>query len=219
MEVLKQAVSIPIFATVIWLAWVLANAYGAGVLAALLASFLLIAIAGWFLGRWPAKGWATATASVLLLFVVVLSVIAPKQLVVATETLNPAENIRGWQPWSAEAVQKYQSQGRPVFVDFTASWCLSCQVNERVAFGAPEVQKAFADSNVVLMRADWTRYDDSITQTLASLGRSGVPTYVLYVPGEKSPRLLPEVLTPGIVTNAISQLTRGTTQTSASSSN
>ena len=125
MEVLKQAVSIPIFATVIWLAWVLANAYGAAVLAALLASFLLLAIAGWFLGRWPAKGWATATAGVLLLFVVVLSVIAPKQLVVATETLNPAENTRGWQPWSAEAVQKYQSQGRPVFVDFTASWCLS----------------------------------------------------------------------------------------------
>ncbi len=125
----------------------------------------------------------------------------------------------GWQPWSADAVQRYQSQGRPVFVDFTASWCLSCQVNERVAFGAPEVQKAFADSNVVLMRADWTRYDDSITQTLTSLGRSGVPTYVLYVPGEKSPRLLPEVLTPGIVTNAISQLTHGTTQTSASSSN
>jgi thiol:disulfide interchange protein DsbD len=124
-----------------------------------------------------------------------------------------------WQPWSAEAVQKYQSQGRPVFVDFTASWCLSCQVNERIAFGAPEVQKAFADSNIVLMRADWTRYDDSITQTLTSLGRSGVPTYVLYVPGEKGPRLLPEVLTPGIVTNAISQLTRGTTQTSASSSN
>ena len=81
----------------------------------------------------------------------------------------------------------YQSQGRPVFVDFTASWCLSCQVNERVALSTPEVQKAFADNNVVLMRADWTRYDDSITQTLTSLGRSGVPTYALYVPGEAQP--------------------------------
>ena len=219
MEVLKQAVSIPIFATVIGLAWVLANAYGAAVLAALLASFLLLAIAGWFLGRWPTKSWSTAIAGVLLLFVVVLSVIASKQLIVATETPNPVESSRGWQPWSAGAVARCQSQGRPVFVDFTANWCLSCQVNERVALGKPEVQKAFADNNVVLLRADWTRYDDSITQTLTSLGRSGVPTYVLYVPGEKSPRLLPEVLTPGIVTNAISQLTRGTTQTSASSSN
>ncbi|MGC2617342.1 MAG: thioredoxin family protein [Terracidiphilus sp.] len=219
MEVLKQAVSIPIFATVIGLAWVLANAYGAAVLAALLASFLLLAIAGWFLGRWPTKSWSTAIAGVLLLFVVVLSVIASKQLIVATETPNPVESSRAWQPWSAGAVARYQSQGRPVFVDFTANWCLSCQVNERVALGKPEVQKAFADNNVVLLRADWTRYDDSITQTLTSLGRSGVPTYVLYVPGEKSPRILPEVLTPGIVTNAISQLTRGTTQTSASSSN
>jgi thiol:disulfide interchange protein DsbD len=225
MEVLKQAVSIPIFGTVIWLAWVLANAYGAMVLAALLVSFLLLAIAGWFLGRWPAKGWATAIAAVILLSVIGISIAAP-----TNPGIDNAANKSGdmpvltsdrgvWQPWSAEAVQKYQSQGRPVFVDFTASWCLSCQVNERIAFGAPEVQKAFADSNIVLMRADWTRYDDSITQTLTSLGRSGVPTYVLYVPGEKSPRLLPEVLTPGIVTNAISQLTRGTTQTSASSSN
>jgi thiol:disulfide interchange protein/DsbC/DsbD-like thiol-disulfide interchange protein len=230
MEVLKQAVSIPIFATVIWLAWVLANAYGAAVLAALLASFLLLAIAGWFLGRWPAKGWATAIAGMLALCVVGMSVVAansfvtpevPKNILIGDiDTLKGLPVFRGnsWQTWSADAVTRYQSQGRPVFVDFTASWCLSCQVNERLAFGAPEVQKAFADSNVVLMRADWTRYDDSITQTLTSLGRSGVPTYVLYVPGEKSPRLLPEVLTPGIVTNAISQLTHGTTQTAASSS-
>jgi thiol:disulfide interchange protein DsbD len=241
MEVLKQAVSIPIFGTVIWLAWVVANAYGAALLAALLGCFLLLAIAGWFLGRWPAKRWATAIAVFILAAVVTISAAAPSYFedptlahsnpssedIGVASTLSPNDVrmlgsfVKGtvWQPWSAEAVTRYQSQGRPVFVDFTASWCLSCQVNERIAFGAPEVQKAFADSNIVLMRADWTRYDDSITQTLTSLGRSGVPTYVLYVPGEKSPRLLPEVLTPGIVTNAISQLTRGTTQTSASSSN
>lgn len=229
MEVLKQAVSIPIFATVIWLAWVLANAYGAAVLAALLASFLLLAIAGWFLGRWPAKGWATTVAGLIVIVAVALmsfNAHLTEAQVVPGFANGPDKPLTmrldvgsGWQPWSAQAVAHYQSQGRPVFVDFTASWCLSCQVNERIAFSAPEVQKAFADSNVVLMRADWTRYDDSITQTLTSLGRSGVPTYVLYVPGQKSPRILPEVLTPGIVTNAISQLTRGTTQTSASSSN
>jgi len=124
------------------------------------------------------------------------------------DTLKALPVLRGnnWQPWSTEAVTRAQSQGRPVFVDFTASWCLSCQVNERVAFSAPEVKKAFADNNVVLLRADWTRYDDSITQALNSFGRSGVPTYALYVPGEKSPRLLPEVLTPGIVTSALAEL-------------
>jgi len=218
MEVLKQAVSIPIFGTVIWLAWVVAQAYGATLLAALLANFLLLAIAGWFLGRWPAKRWSAATAGLLALSVVGMSVFAansfvtieePKNILVGDiDTLKALPVLRGnnWQPWSTEAVTRAQSQGRPVFVDFTASWCLSCQVNERVALGKPEVKKAFADNNVVLLRADWTRYDDSITQALNSFGRSGVPTYALYVPGEKSPRLLPEVLTPGIVIGALAQL-------------
>jgi thiol:disulfide interchange protein DsbD len=100
----------------------------------------------------------------------------------------------------------YQSQGRPVFVDFTAAWCLSCQVNERVALQQPGVQKAFAERKVALLKADWTRHDEAITQALTTLGRSGVPAYALYVPGEKSPRLLPEVLTPGIVTEALEKL-------------
>jgi thiol:disulfide interchange protein len=221
MEVLKQAVSVPIFGTVIWLAWVLANAYGAAVLAALLVSFLLLAMAGWFLGRWPAQRWSTIVASLIVIAVVAVAVVAPGQLaMIATSPVQTATaSTTGWQPWSPDVVTKYQSQGRPVFVDFTASWCLSCQVNERIAFGSPAVQKAFADSNIVLMRADWTRYDDSITRTLNSLGRSGVPTYALYVPGESAPRLLPEVLTPGIVTDAIAQLPHSSTQTAAAASN
>jgi thiol:disulfide interchange protein DsbD len=222
MEVLKQAVSVLIFGTVIWLAWVLANAYGAGLLAALLVSFLLLAIAGWFLGRWPAKRWATTVAALIILGVVGLCVVAPGRDAgknYSVRDVLPISLKGTWQPWSADAVTMYQSQGRPIFVDFTASWCLSCQVNERVALGKPEVQKAFSDANVVLMRADWTRYDDNITRTLNGLGRSGVPTYVLYVPGETQPRLLPEVLTPGIVTSALSQLPHGSTQTAAAASN
>ncbi len=132
-------------------------------------------------------------------------------------TLNPEPGTT-WGAWSKDAVQKYQSQGHPVFVDFTASWCLSCQVNERVALTRPEVMKAFADAHVVLLKADWTQHDDAITETLTSLGRSGVPTYVLYVPGESQPRLLPEVLTPGIVTEAIAQLPHTQTQTAVSTS-
>jgi len=91
-------------------------------------------------------------------------------------------------------------------VDFTASWCLSCQVNERVALDRPEVQQAFHSANVVLLRADWTQRDEAITQALTALGRSGVPAYALYAPGETIPRLLPEVLTPGIVTDALAKL-------------
>jgi thiol:disulfide interchange protein DsbD len=215
MEVLRQAVAVPIFATVIWLAWVLAQAYGASVLAALLTSFLLLAIAGWFLGRWPAKRWAAAVAALILLGVIALAVFAQRLVreTAGKAALNSAARgtldsiaASGWEPWSADAISRYQAEGRPVFVDFTASWCLSCQVNERVALNRPEVQKEFRDRKVALLRADWTQHDEAITQALATLGRSGVPAYALYAPGQSEPQLLPEVLTPGIVTDALGKL-------------
>ena len=177
-------------------------------LAALLFGFLLLAIAGWFLGRWPAKAgqldrWLSDSAYRRREASLLQTQLAGRKL--GSEQLPTTRN---WQPWSAEAVTRYQSQGRPVFVDFTASWCLPARSTSVSLSASPEVQKAFADTNVVLMRADWTRYDDNITRTLNSLGRSGVPTYALYVPGESQPRLLPEVLTPGIVTNALAPLTQ-----------
>jgi thiol:disulfide interchange protein DsbD len=103
-------------------------------------------------------------------------------------------------------VSRSLAAGQPVFVDFTASWCLSCQVNERVALSRPEVEQAFQARNVVLLKADWTRHDEAITQALSALGRSGVPAYALYTPGQTEPELLPEVLTPGIVTDALGRL-------------
>jgi thiol:disulfide interchange protein DsbD len=197
---------------------VLAQAYGAAILAALLTSLLLVAIAGWFLGRWPATRWATAVATVILLGVIAVSVFTPTKLAATVPNSTGTVAQSGWEPWTAEAVSRYQSLGRPVFVDFTASWCLSCQVNERVALSRPEVQRAFADANVALLRADWTQHDDAIGNALAALGRSGVPAYALYLPGEKSPRLLPEVLTPGIVTEALGNLPHTATQSAAATS-
>jgi thiol:disulfide interchange protein/DsbC/DsbD-like thiol-disulfide interchange protein len=210
MDVLKQVISLPIFATVIWLAWVLAQAYGANVLAVLLASFLLLAVAGWFLGRWPAKRWSASVVALILLGVIGLSVVAPGKLIVASATPASSAPRDGWQPWSTETVSRYLAQGRPVFVDFTASWCLSCQVNERVALNQPEVQKAFGEANVALLRADWTQRREEITEALSALGRSGVPAYALYTPGNNRPQLLPEVLTPGIVTDALAKLPKTT---------
>jgi thiol:disulfide interchange protein len=213
MEVLRQAVAVPIFATVIWLAWSLTSGYGAGLLVSLLCSLLLLAVAGWFLGRWPAKRWATVVAALIVLAVIAVSVIAPKKLEAAPENSSATVARGEWEPWTADAVSRYQAQGRPVFVDFTASWCLSCQVNERVALQQPQVQQAFKDANVVLLKADWTRGDDAITQALTAMGRSGVPAYALYVPGQSEPQLLPEALTPGIVTDALGKLPKTTAAT------
>jgi len=225
MDILKQAVSVPIFGTVIWLAWVVATAYGSALLAALLASFLLLAVAGWFLGRWPAKRWATSIAVVIVAVVVAACFLAPKEFAAAPTSAPAASSTGGaatggtWQAWSVDAVQKALASGQPVFVDFTASWCLSCQVNERVALDRPEVVQAFAGANVALFRADWTREDPAITQALADLGRSGVPVYALYTPGQSAPQLLPQVLTPGIVTDAVSKLPRAGSQSAPSASN
>ncbi|MGA3345155.1 MAG: thioredoxin family protein [Terracidiphilus sp.] len=218
MEVLRQAVAVPIFATVIWLAWVMAQACGASVLAALLASFLLLAIAGWFLGRWPARRWAAAVAGLIVILVIVLALYDQRSADDKTELGEIAKMVRNgqiaganglWQPWSEAAVSRSLAAGQPVFLDFTASWCLSCQVNERVALNQPEVVTAFQAKNVVLMKADWTRHDEGITQALTALGRSGVPAYALYVPGQSGVQMLPEVLTPRIITDALSKLPNG----------
>ena len=183
--------------------------YGSTMLAALLAGFLLLAIAGWFLGRWPAKRLVRRAGRAhhpvfrsarSLLKAGAGRFLPPRFLPL------PAHNPGEWQPWSDAAVKQYQSQGRPVFVDFTAKWCLSCQVNERVALTRPEVMKAFEDAHVALLKADWTQQDPAIAQALESLGRNGVPAYALYPPGQGSPTLLPEALTPGIVIDAVHNL-------------
>ena len=209
MDILKQAVSVPIFATVIWLAWVLAQAYGAELMAALLAIFLLLAIAGWFLGRWPARRPATVVAGLIVLVACAAGIVAPRELS-STAQLPPESPTPGrgaaWQPWSADALQRTLAAGQPAFVDFTAAWCLSCQANERVALDQPEVMRAFGERDVALFKADWTREDPAITQALAALGRSGVPVYALYAPGRSAPLLLPQVLTPGVVLDAIGKL-------------
>jgi thiol:disulfide interchange protein len=216
MDILKQAVSVPIFGTVIWLTWVVAGAYGASLLLTLLSICLLLAIAGWFLGRWPAQRWSTLVAVLILLAALVACFTAPRELATAPgatsaqlSSENPTARSAAWQPWSADGVQHALSAGQPVFVDFTASWCLSCQVNERVALSRPEVMQAFGARNVALFRADWTREDPAITQALTALGRSGVPVYALYSPWQNDPQLLPQVLTTGIVLDAINKLPTG----------
>jgi len=145
-------------------------------------------------------------AAAILLCVIGISAFAPGKLAAAPEAQTGSQAQPQWEPWSQDAVSKYQAEGRPVFVDFTASWCLSCQVNERLALTQPAVRQALQSANVALLKADWTRHDEAITQALAALDRSGVPAYALYVPGQSEPQMLPEVLTPGIVIDTLGKL-------------
>ena len=208
MEVLKQATSVFIFGTVIWLVWLFASSAGVDALTALLVAFLLLGIAGWILGRWPAR----RLPSVFAVAVIVLAVATPLYALwqfPATDSgsarAGAGSSHAGWEPYSRAAIEQYRSQGRPVFVDFTARWCLSCQVNERAVLNRPDVRRRLHDSGIVLVRADWTKHDEAIASALTELGRSGVPTYVFYLPGQPA-ITLPEVLTPGIVFGALDQL-------------
>ncbi len=110
-----------------------------------------------------------------------------------------------WTPFTPARVADFTAAGRPVFIDFTAAWCVTCQVNKRLVLNTDDVRAAFARRNVALVRADWTRRDPAITQALAALGRSGVPVYVLHRPG-KAPLLLPEVLQQQIVLDALATI-------------
>ena len=113
----------------------------------------------------------------------------------------------GWLSFAQEDVEKTLAQGRPAFVDFTAAWCLTCQVNERVVLSTEAVQEGFRDKNVALFKADWTRQDPAITAALRALNRSGVPVYALYdgTPGAP-PLLLPAILTEQILLDALEGL-------------
>jgi thiol:disulfide interchange protein DsbD len=105
--------------------------------------------------------------------------------------------------YSESRLAALRAQGKPVFVDFTADWCITCQINKRTALASSAVAAAFAEKGVERLTADWTRRDPAITEALARLGRNGVPAYALYLPGEHAPRLLPELLTPGLVLEAL----------------
>ncbi|MEO7029752.1 MAG: thioredoxin family protein [Acidobacteriaceae bacterium] len=197
MELLKQFTAVPLFATAIWLAWVYGSLYVTGGIdhvAWLLSCFLALAIAGWALGRWPAK-WGSAIAAVLLI---------AGGLTLTLHQSKPDSNAEIWQPYTLASLDQARASGHPVFVDFTAAWCLSCKVNEAAVLKSDDVKKKFAAANVVLLRADWTSRDDFISQQLADLGRSGVPTYVIYPPGKDSNAdVLPELLTKNIVLSAL----------------
>ena len=213
METFKQLMAFPLYATVGWLLWVLAaqtagDDYG---LLMILFAFVLVAMAAWAYGRFgqahgkPARQrWGTVSALVLLAGGVALGWPQPPPAIGASATGADGASGKGayvvsWQPWSPEAVAGAQAAGRTIYVDFTARWCATCQTNKAAVFSSSEVLAELARRDVLLLKADWTNKDARITQELAKFQRSAVPFNLIYHPGQAAPRVLPELLTPGIV--------------------
>lgn len=210
METFKQVLAFPLFATVAWLVWVVGAQVGNDAVLTLLGGLVLIAMGAWVYGRWGHSGRLAYAVLAVVLAAGGLFVAWPgpaQEGAVASRVVAKAGELP-WQPWSPEKVSAFAAQGAPVFVDFTAAWCVTCQVNKRVALNNAAVIKAFAEHGVIALRADWTRQDPRITEALSALGRNAVPVYALYVPGESAPHLLPEVLTPSLVLAELSKLPR-----------
>ena len=198
MATFRQAMAFPMFATVIWLLWVLGQQTGVDGASGLLALLLTVAWLAWALGlvgrtRWVMSSLALATLLWLGSSWLPLALReAPATGQSSSASDNTASSLPLWQAWSEANLETQLAAGRPVFVDFTAAWCVTCQYNKKTTLADASVLADFAARQVVLMRADWTRRDPAITQALTALGRSGVPVYALYAPG-RAPVVLSEL--------------------------
>ena len=211
MERLKGLLAFPLYATALWLAWVFGRQAGADALALLFAAGVLLALGLWLVGGGQAERTAgrrgvlhlTAGAAALLLAAGAgwLAAALPAEIAVTEPGGDPAGPSSA--PWSPAAVETALAEGRPVLVNFTADWCVTCKINERTSLTSPGVAAAMKRANAVYLVGDWTRRDDAITAELQRHGRSGVPLYLLYSPGSAEPRILPQLLTEGVVVDAL----------------
>lgn len=212
----KVLMAFPMFATVIWLVWVLGQQSGIDGVVALLGTLLALAFVAWALGS-PALGARARTGLSTLAIALAVPVLGWAWPALHAEEPDAATTraAAGWEAWSPERVAELSAAGRPVFVDFTAAWCVTCQYNKRTTLADAEVLEAFRAHDVALLRADWTRRDARITAELARLGRSGVPVYALYAAAGAPPRLLAEILRASEVKEALAALDEDTRGPSA----
>ena len=210
MEVLKQVLAFPMLATTLWLVWVFGRQTGVDGLALLLMGMLLLGLSLWIVGRWPGIQISSRVRLITRSIAVIALGLSLGAVYMGTSSQadlsTPSETTSNWLPFSTEQVAQLRAEGQPVFIDFTAAWCLTCQVNKKTTLNNKAVQDAFATKGVTLFQADWTNQDIEITQALEEHGRSGVPLYVLYPGSSAPPVLLPEILTENIVLEALDAL-------------
>ena len=206
----KVLMAFPMFATVVWLVWVLAQQIGVDGAAAVLALLAAISFGAWTYGlsgggsksgRFYRLAGGLVVATALVWAWPLMGAKQDTSAVAGASALQSSASA--WQTWSPQAVASARAAGQPVFVDFTAAWCVTCQVNKRTTLNDTELQAEFAAKGARLLRADWTNRDPLITQELARLGRSGVPVYALYGPDASQAELLPEILSVTKVREAI----------------
>lgn len=199
MERFKQFLAFPMYATAAWLVWVLAGQTDASGLAVALGGMVAIGLVAWFwqatrasAGVWRIAGGALALAGAVGLGLMATGLPPPGEA-------TPARTARHWEPYTDARLDALRADGQPVLLNFTAAWCITCQVNERLALGTERVWDALARAGVAALKADWTRRDPAITRLLEKHGRSGVPMTLLYPPGGGAPEVLPAVLTESMV--------------------
>ena len=202
MDTLRRVLAFPMFATVAWLVWVLGQQSGIDGAGALLGLLVCLAAVVW---SFTLRGRTRVVlASALLAGTAALALAIGGNIVRPVEPAVAASGAR-WQPWSAARVAELHAAGRPVFVDFTAAWCVTCQYNKKATLSDADLLADFDARQVALLRADWTRQDPAITAAINALGRSGVPVYVLQAPG-KAPVVLTEILSKNDLKAALAQL-------------
>jgi thiol:disulfide interchange protein len=202
MQTFRRLMAFPMFGTVVWLVWVLGQQSGIDGAGALLALLVALSMVVWAL---TLRGRARVALGVLALASLGLLAWTAGGAITRVAQAQPAALQDRWQAWAPARVDQLLAEGRPVFVDFTAAWCVTCQYNKKTTLSDRDVLADFESRNFSLLRADWTRRDPAITAALAQLGRNGVPVYVVYRQGQP-PVVLSEVLGIEEVRTAINQL-------------
>lgn len=210
MDILKRGLAFPMFGAFAWLVWVLAQQAGTTALAAMLACAVVVSFTAWLYGiaqrrRYTGHSYKALLAVTVVLF---LAAITPLPGVMHTQPAQPESQLAGnitEVKWSPQTVAEMRGHGKAIFVNFTASWCITCQVNDRTSLSTQAVKQAISRTGTVYMVADSTKFNADIDDAMNAFGQGGLPLYVVYPADGSAPKVLPQVLTPSIVVNALNQ--------------